>query len=147
MYREGIDRQIASALKNGEHSKLAVWRAIKTEFVKFQTSSAKAELTDEKEFQIINKMVQQRRDSIEQYMNAQRLELVKAEQDELEILLNLLPSEPSEEDIHILIDEFASNQSRSLSIKDMREVMSWVKQKYPTANGGVISKIFKEKYV
>jgi uncharacterized protein YqeY len=55
MYREILDKQIASAMKEGNHTKLIVWRSIKSEFVKFQTSSANAELTDEKELQIIQK--------------------------------------------------------------------------------------------
>jgi uncharacterized protein YqeY len=62
MYIEIIDKQIASAMKNGDTLQLAVWRAVKTEFVKFKTSGAGIELTDDKELQIIQKMVLQRKD-------------------------------------------------------------------------------------
>ena len=55
MYNEVIDKQIASAMKNGEHLKLSVWRSIKNEFLKFKTSGTKEELTDEKEISIIRK--------------------------------------------------------------------------------------------
>lgn len=147
MYREDIDQRIASALKNGDHLMLATWRAIKNEFIKFKTSSANAELTDEKELQIIMKMAQQHKDSIDQYEKAGRMDLVLVEQNELECLSKLLPSEPSEEDIDNLIKQYAANQITPLTMKNMRDVMSYIKTSYPTANGGMISKIFKEKYI
>lgn len=147
MYREEIDKQIASAMKNGEQTKLIVWRSIKTEFVKYQTSGAGVELTDEKELQIITKMVQQRKDSIEQYTKAGRTELANAEQKELDILQSLLPNEPTNEDIENAINEFLVSKTEKPTMKDMRDVMSYVKTKYPTVNGGVVSKIFREKYI
>ncbi len=147
MYREEIDRQIASAMKNGEQTKLIVWRSIKTEFVKYQTSGAGVELTDDKELQIITKMVQQRKDSIEQYTKAGRTELANSEQKELDILQSLLPNEPTNEDIENTINEFLVSKTEKPTMKDMRDVMSYVKTKYPTVNGGVVSKIFREKYI
>lgn len=147
MYREEIDRQIASAMKNGEQTRLIVWRSIKTEFVKYQTSGAGVELTDDKELQIITKMVQQRKDSIEQYTKAGRTELAKSEQKELDILQSLLPNDPTNEDIENTINEFLVSKTEKPTMKDMRDVMSYVKTKYPTVNGGVVSKIFREKYI
>lgn len=147
MYRENIDKQIASAMKSGDNVRLAVWRSIKTEFVKFQTSGANAELTDEKELQIITKMVQQRKDSVEQYTKAERFDLAKAEQAELDILASFLPKEPTEDDIRGAIQEFATEIARTLTMKDMRDVMAAVRAKYPTVNGGLVSKIFRENYI
>lgn len=143
MYYEEIDKHIAQAMKNGERIKLSVWRAIKNEFVKFKTSGSNVELTEEKELQIINKMVSQRKDSIEQFKQAGRTDLVTTEEQELSVLTSLLPKEPTEEEIETLIKEFISTKD-SISIKDMKTVMSYVKTTYPTANGGTISKIFKE---
>ena len=147
MYKEVLDKQIASAMKNGEHIKLIVWRSIKSEFVKFETSSANAELTNEKELQIITKMAQQRKDAINEYIKAGRTELAHTEELELEILSSLLPKEPNEEDIHRVIKEFISTCQNTLTMKDMRDVMCAVKSKYPTVNGGLVSKLFKENYI
>lgn len=146
MYRENIDKQIASAMKSGDNVRLAVWRSVKTEFVKFQTSGSNIELTDEKELQIITKMVQQRKDSVEQYTKAERFDLAKAEQAELEILSSLLPNEPTEENIHAVIQSLADGRE-SFTMKDMRDVMSAVRAKYPTVNGGIVSNIFKTHYI
>lgn len=147
MYRENIDKQIASAMKSGDNVRLAVWRSVKTEFVKFQTSGSKTELTDEKELQIITKMVQQRKDSVEQYTKAGRDDLAKAEQAELEILSSLLPNEPTEDDIHAVIQGLAAGREASFTMKDMRDVMTAVRAKYPTVNGGLVSNIFKTHYI
>ena len=147
MYREEIDKQIALSLKNGDYVKLTVWRAIKNEFVKFQTSGSNIELTDEKELQIINKMVQQRKESIEIYLNAGRHNLVEAEEEELKILQSLLPNEPSESDIENEINSFLKTKEDKPTIKDMRDVMTYIKSKYPTVDGGLVSKIFREKYI
>lgn len=146
MYYEEIDKQIAHAMKNGERIKLSVWRAIKNEFVKFKTSGSNVELTEEKELQIINKLVSQRKDSIEQFKQAGRTDLATTEEQELNILTSLLPKEPTEEEIETLINDFVSKKE-SISMRDMKDVMSFVKTTYPTANGGTISKIFKEKYI
>lgn len=147
MYRENIDKQIASAMKNGEHIKLTVWRAIKNEFMKFQTSGANMELTDEKELQIINKMVQQRKDSIEQYLKANREELASVEEQEMKILSSLLPNEPTEDDIKTLIESYIKEKEITPKMQDLRNVMSFVKIKFPTVDGGKVSKIFRENYI
>lgn len=147
MYNEVIDKQIASAMKNGEHLKLSVWRSIKTEFIKFKTSGTKEELTDEKELAIIKKMAQQRKDSIEQYKNAGRESLAQAEQHELDILNSLLPKEPTEEEINEIIKEFVESRQNAVSIKDLKSVMATVKMKYPTVNGGIVTKLFRENYI
>ena len=147
MYREDIDKKIANAMKSGNETETLVWRAIKTEFIKFRTSGANVELTDDKELQIINKMLQQRKDSFEEYKKAGREDLAISEQKEMELLSSLLPKEPTEEDIDNAIKEFVSSENETPTMKDMRDVMSFVKTKYPTVNGGIVSKLFKEKYI
>lgn len=147
MYKENIDREIASAMKNGDTIKLTVWRAIKSEFVKFQTSGANIELTDDKELQIINKMVQQRKESIEQFKLGGREELVANEEYEMNILMELLPKEPTEDEIKVTIKNYIKEKDITPSMKDMKDIMNFVKTKYPVANGGVISKIFRENFI
>lgn len=147
MYNEVIDKQIASAMKNGEHLKLSVWRSIKNEFLKFKTSGTKEELTDEKEISIIRKMAQQRKDSIELYIKGGREMLAQAEQQELDVLNSLLPKEPTEEEIDSVIKEFVDSRQTPVSIKDLKNVMATVKMKYPTVNGGIVTKLFRENYI
>jgi uncharacterized protein YqeY len=147
MYKEVVDKYILSSMKSGEHVRLSVWRSIKTEFVKFLTSGNNVDLTDDKELQIINKMAQQRRDSIEEYIKAGRKELADAEKNELDILMSLLPNEPNNDDILCAIKDFLASKTEKVSMKDMRDVMSYVKSKYPTVDGGIVTKIFRENFI
>lgn len=147
MYKENVDTQIATAMKSGDTTGLAVWRAIKTEFVRYQTAEAGNTLTDEKELQIISKMVQQRKDSISQYKSAGRMDLAEVEEKELNVLSELLPKEPTAEDIEKTIKQFVDGRSGNVTMKEMREVMAFVKNVYPVVNGGLVSKIFREKFI
>lgn len=142
-----IKEQISSAMKNGDTVKLAVWRAIKSEFVKYQTAKAGNVLTNDKELQIISKMVQQRKDSIEQYTNANRQDLADVENAELVILLELLPTEATDDDIRILIKDIFANREEPPTMKDMRDVMAAVRAEYPTVDGTKVSKIFREEFI
>lgn len=92
-------------------------------------------------------MVQQRRDSIEQYRKAGRTDLVAIEDSEMSILLSLLPKEPSEEDIFKTIKDFLDKKSDKPTMKDMKDVMAIVKSKYPTVNGGKVSEIFRNQFI
>lgn len=147
MFKEVMDKQIANAMKSSNHIELTVWRAIKNEFVKFETSGSGEVLTSEKELQIINKMVQQRKESRDIYLKAGRESLAKAEDDEISILRSLLPLEPNEDDINNVIKEFLLDRKIVPSMKDMRDIMNCVKSKYPTVDGSIVSKIFREKYI
>lgn len=147
MYRENIDKYIAQSMKNGEHLKLSCWKAIKNEFVKVKTSATDNELTDEKELSIIKKMVQQRKESYEIYLKANRSDLANSEKSELDFLSTLLPKEPTTQDIEIFIKEYISTKNETPTIKDMKNVMSFVKSKSPMVDGSIVAKIFKENYI
>jgi uncharacterized protein YqeY len=147
MYNEMISEQISSAMKSGDIVRLAVWRSIKSEFVKYQTANANNVLTVDKQMQIISKMVLQRKDSIEQYTNANREDLANAEKAELEILVALLPKEASDDDIRKLIKDIFSVRVEPPTMKDMKNVMTAVKAEYPTVDGAKVSKIFREEFI
>ena len=54
---------------------------------------------------IIAKLVKQRRDSIDQYMAAQRPDLAEKEQAEIDVLATYLPKQLTAEEIDVMIDE------------------------------------------
>lgn len=149
MIIENLDKMIADAIKNGKHTELNVWRAIKTAFTNYQTAKAGNIITNDIEIQIISKMIAQHNDSIMQYKQGNRLDLVECEEKELSILKSLMPKEPTEKEIETaVIDAIKTVKSTKsidyiLSMKDMKDIMSIVKTKYPTVNGGIISKIYK----
>lgn len=143
MINEKIDTLIAQSMKDGKTQETQVWRAVKTEFMKYRTAKAGNEITDSVEMTIIQKMVAQRKDAYEQYKSAGREDLANVELFEYNFLEALLPKEPTEDEIKEAITE-AIVGIDTPTMKNMKDVMNFVKGKYPTVNGGVVSKLFKE---
>ncbi len=145
MIHEIVDQKIAEYIKSGQKTELSVWRSIKNEFLLYITSKANAEINEDVEIKILNKMVAQRKDSIEQYKSAGRNDLVDSESKELSILSSLLPKEATEDEIRAEVEAFKNEKGVGyvLSMKDMRDVQAFVKKKYANANGAVIANILK----
>ena len=60
MFRETIEHRIADAMKTDNKTELAVWRAIKNEFLIYKTAKAGNELTDAVELKLIQKCMKNR---------------------------------------------------------------------------------------
>lgn len=102
-------------------------------------------LDDDKVIEVLTKMAKQRRDSIEQYTNAQRMDLVEQEEYEMGIIKKYLPEQLSEDEINKLIDE-AIAATGAASMKEMGKVMGMLKPKMAgRADMGAVSKLIKAK--
>ena len=80
---------------------------------------------------ILDKMCKQRRDSIQQYEQAGRDDLLQQEQFELGVIQEYLPSQLSEDELKELVAK-AVSESGAESVKDMGKVMGHTE----TANSG-----------
>ena len=143
MYNEIINTKIATAMKAHNQLELDVWRSIKTAFMNYTTAKAGNVLSDDVELNIITKMAAQRKDAAEQYTNANRNDLATKEIDEYNILISLLPKEPSEDEIITEINNIVSTFDHKVSMADMKTIMTAIKNKYPTVNGGIVSKFVR----
>jgi len=141
MLKDRIDSLIAEAMKNKETEKVSVLRLIKTELVKKEKEGKG--LTDLIEANVLMKMVSQREDSIDQFSKANRMDLVEKEQRELDILKLFAPKQVSDEDIISETEKVISNMGGSVTMKDMKNILSEVQKVYPTANGKIISQVVK----
>lgn len=146
--RKEIDNLLKEAMLNKDKVRVEVLRAIKTAFMNWRTSADNIgkELTDADEVKILLKMKSQREDSIAQYKVVGRNDLVESETNELNVLLEYIPAQTSEEDIINVTKEIANEikeANGSVSMKDMRTVLSKVQEKYPTANGKIVSDVLK----
>lgn len=139
MYSEKIDKMIMEALKAGEKIKAGVFRMLKSEFLVFKTAKNAKPLDDIAEISIIKKMIKQRQDAAKEYLEAGRLELADDELDEVEVLKVLLPAEITEEQITEAVKEVA-NTVEPIK-KNIGVFMKAVKDKYPTADGKMVSQI------
>ena len=103
------------------------------------------ELDDERILVVLDKMQKQRKDSITQYLAAERPELAEKEQQELEVIKTFLPQPLSDTEIAQIIDD-AIAASGASSMQDMGKVMALVKpQVQGRADMGSISGLVKQK--
>ena len=145
MISDKIDEMIASAMKNREKELLEVLKLVKCEFVKATKDGV--ELNDVTETKILLKMCSQREDSIRQYVDGGREDLANAEKAELNIINSFLPKQATDEEIEDFTKATISaycltmDEEHKLSMRDMKPILTIVQEKYPNANGKLVSKI------
>jgi len=144
----GIKTQISNDVKDAMRSKdkdrLAALRLILAAF-KQKEVDERIELSDEQSISILNKMAKQHRDSIEQFGQANRDDLIKKERLELDIIESYLPEKLSEEEVNLLIDE-AISETGANSAKDMGKVIGLLKGKLQgQADMGEVSRLIRGK--
>lgn len=100
--------------------------------------------TEEDVMAVIQAEAKKRRDSIEQYSNANRQDLADKEKAELELLTKYLPAQMGEDEVRAIVEQ-AVAQSGATSSQDMGKVMSiLMPQVKGKADGGLVSRIVKE---
>jgi uncharacterized protein len=114
-------------------------------YYEIQKGGAGYTATDEDVMSVIQSEAKKRKDSIEQYKNANRQDLVDKETEELAILEKYLPEQMGEDEIRKLVDE-AVSQTGASGISDMGKVMGALMPKVKgKADGSLVSNIVKEK--
>lgn len=139
-----LNSLIAEAMKNKDNDRVNVLRLIKSELVKKEKEGK--ELTEQIEASVLMKMVSQREDSIAQFTQANRMDLVENETKELNIIKEFAPKQVSDEDIiaetELQID-ILKELMGTISMKDMKTILTCVQRVYPTANGKLVSQVVK----
>ena len=98
------------------------------------------QLSDGNKITLLKKMIKQREDSIQQYTDAGRKDLADLENIELMYLKELIPEEPTKEDI---LDWLEDHSYTSIERKEMGKVIKEIKANLPAADGKMVSEIVK----
>lgn len=122
-----IQEAVKDAMRAREKERLSVLRLI-TAAIKQREVDERIELDDEQVLAVLDKMVKQRRESLEQYEKAAREDLVAQERFELQILKEFLPEPLNEIELAELI-KAAITESGASSIRDMGSVMNALRPK------------------
>ena len=135
-----------SAMKEKDQTALAALRAIKSEILLAQTSSASNDgLTEAEELKLLSKLVKQRKDSAAIFLEQNREDLATPELEQAEVINQFLPEALSEEEIEKVV-VMTIDQVGAEGMKDMGKVMGIVnKQLAGQADGKTISTIVKAK--
>ena len=140
MINEQLNKLIMTAMKGGEKARAEVFRAIKSEFLKFQTAKNAKPLDDAAEIGILRKMLKEREEDAKLYAEKGRADLAEANEYEASVLADLLPKAASEEDTMAQIEAFiASTGEPTLEKKNMGACVKFVKAALPTADGKTVS--------
>lgn len=122
-----ITEDMKTAMRAHEKAQLGVIRLILAA-IKQQEVDTRTEMDDTAVLVVLDKMCKQRRESIRQYGDAGRTDLVAQEEYELGIIQTYLPQPLSAAELDDLIQQ-AVTETGAASVRDMGKVMTWLKPK------------------
>ena len=120
-------------------------RAIKAAILLAKTSEgAGGELKDDDEIKLLQKLVKQRKDSLEIFQQQNRSDLAQKEQEEIEVIEKFLPKQLSAEELQLEIKKIIA-ETGATSSADMGKVMgAATKRLSGKADGKTISAAVRE---
>ena len=132
MIRDQIKAALTSAMKAGDRPRTGALRlvqaALKNRDIELRGADAAPD-DDVVVTEVLQKMVKQRRESIEMYRSGNREELAAAEAAEVAVIEEFLPRQMSDEEIGAAIDA-AMAETGAASVKDMGRVMGLIKERH-----------------
>ncbi len=135
MIRDDIKTALVSAMKGGDKVGVGTMRmlqsAIKSRDIELRTASVQPEddamITD-----VLQKMIKQRRESVDMFEKGGRAELAAIEQAEISVIERFLPQQMSEDEAKAAIAALIA-ETGAASMKDMGRVMALVRERHATS--------------
>ena len=135
MIRDEIKNALVTALKGGDKDSTATIRliqsAIKNRDIELRTAS-QAPDDDLLVTEVLQKMIKQRRESVDLYRKGNREELAAKEEAEIAVIERFLPAQMSEDEAKAAIQAIISELGAS-SMKDMGKVMGEVRARHASS--------------
>ncbi len=140
---ERIMQDLKEAMKAKDQASLRGIRAIKAAILLQKTDGSGQELNDELEIKLLQKLVKQRKDSLDIYEKQGREDLAVTEREEIEVIERYLPKQMNEAELELYLKGVISKTGAS-SMQDMGKVMGLAsKELAGKADGKTISTIVK----
>ena len=141
---ERIKPDLITAMKAKDQASLRGIRAIKAAILLAKTDGSGNEITSDLEIKMLQKLIKQRKDSLEIYEQQGREDLAVTEREEIAVIEKYLPEQISAEELEEVIKTIIA-QTGAASMKDMGKVMGMAsKQLAGKADGKTISGIVKQ---
>ena len=132
------------AMKSGEKDRLKVIRLIMAALKQVEVDQ-RVELDDAGVLGVLEKMLKQRRDSVEQFEKGGREDLAAIERAEIEVIGHYMPAQLGENELAALIDRVIADTGAT-GIRDMGKVMAGIKAEAAgRADMGAVSSSVKER--
>ena len=139
-----IIQDMKEAMKAKDKKALRGIRAIKAEILLAKTDGSGEGMTPEKEIKMLQKLVKQRKDSLEIYIKQNREDLAEVERSEIAVIEKYLPEQMGEEELEGILKQLIEELGAT-SMKDMGRVMGAASKKLAgKADGKTISMVVKK---
>jgi uncharacterized protein YqeY len=134
MIRDDIKAALVTAMKGGDKASTGTIRliqsALKNRDIEARTGKAPAD-DDQLVTEVLQKMIKQRRESVDLYRKGGREELAATEEAEIAVIERFLPKQLSDDEARAAVQAIVAETGAS-SMKDMGRVMALVKERHPS---------------
>ena len=141
-----IMSDIKTAMRAKDTDKLKTLRALMAEAKNIAIADKRKDVTEDDYMSALTKAIKQRNDSIKDFSDAGRDDLVKIEEYEKNVLSSYLPSQLTEAEVGAIVDE-AISATGATTKKEMGKVMGAVMKNIEkgTVDNKLVSKIVGSK--
>jgi len=143
-FTDKINTDLKTAMKAKDQDTMRTLRAIKSAILLANTDGSGEEMTEERGMKVLQKLLKQRKESLDIYTKQGREDLAVVEQAEINVIEKYLPEAMSEADVEKVVQGIVT-ETGATSMKDMGKVMGMATKKLAgQADGRVISTIVKK---
>jgi len=135
-----VNKLIMESMKS--HNKVAseTYKLLKAKILEFKTQPKAPEYNDAAEINIIKKMIEERKNTAQIYLDNNRPDLADEESKQMNVLESLMPKLPTKEDIINYIDEHYPN---GIEKTKMGAVVKEIKEKLVGSDGKTVAELVK----
>ncbi len=138
-----LAEDLKAAMKAKDQAALRSIRAVKSAILLLKTDGTGNEITEAVEIKTLQKLVKQRKDSLEIFEKQNREDLAQTEREEIAVIEKYLPQQMGEDELKSFIQNIIT-QTGASTMKDMGKVMGMAnKQLAGRADGKTISGVVK----
>ena len=142
--KQRLTDDMKAAMKSGDKDSLGVIRLVNAA-IKQKEVDERIQLDDTQVIAVLDKMVKQRKDSVDQYEKANREDLAAIERAEMVVIERYLPEKMGEAEVLAAIDA-AIGETGAKSPADMGKLMAALKPKLAgQADMGQVSALVKRR--
>ncbi len=143
--KERLAQDLKESMKNKDNVRKSTVQLVRTAILQVEKDK-KITLDDEDILEVIAKQLKQRKDSLPEYEKSGREDLISQLKQEMEVLMEYLPEQLSEEELRPIVADAVEAVGAS-SMKDMGKVMEYVMPKIKgRADGKAVSNVAKSLF-
>jgi len=136
--KEKINNDLKDAMKAGDKIRLQTIRSIRALIIEFEKSGLKKVLDQEEEIKLLSSAAKKRKESIEEFSKAGRVDLASNEEAELKIIMTYLPAQLSEEEVESRVKQLAEEIGAKSSADFAKLMPAAIKQLKGLADGKTV---------